>query len=82
MNWASGANFFPAYTGCGMVTVWNGDSENPVYNWVTNSDVNLTTDSFCFWLTDSSGQSLGQFTEWGVNGYVLMLNITSMTKLN
>ncbi len=82
MNWASGGNLFPAYTGCGMVTVWNGDSENPVYNWVTNSDVNQTTDSFCFWLTDSSGESLGQFTEWGVNGYVLMLNITSMTKLN
>ncbi len=82
LNWAQGGYLYIGDESYGMVTEWNGDSENPVYNWVTNDNENLSTDSFCMWLTDESGTSYGQFTSWSINGYALITYVTSLTKIN
>ncbi len=77
---SAGGSLYPGYTGAGMITKWNGDEENVAFDWVSNGDINTSTDSFCFWLTDANGNSLGQFREWSINGYAIITYITSMTK--
>lgn len=85
--WFNAANMknglYPAYPGCGMVTEWNGDKEHPVYTWVTNNDEMSSTDSFCLWLTDTAGNSLGQYMEWPIAGsYGMLPNVKRMVKIN
>lgn len=77
---STGGSLYPGYTGAGMITKWNGDEENVAFDWVSNGDINTSTDSFCFWLTDANGNSLGQFREWSINGYSIITYVTSMTK--
>lgn len=84
VNSRQGGNLYVAYPGCGMLTEWNMDSENPVFTWVSNDDAMLSTDSWCLWLSDEEGRnSYGQFTGWPfAGGTVTLTYVTRMVKIN
>lgn len=82
VDFGSGGSLYPGYSVCGMITEWNQDLEHPVLTWVTNGYEDMPTDSFCLWMTDTEGSSLGQYreSEYTFAGYSLMLFLQDITK--
>lgn len=81
-DFGGGGSLYPGYPVCGMITEWNQDLERPVLTWVTNGFEDMPTDSFCLWMTDTEGSSLGQYrdSEYTFAGYSLMLFLQDITK--
>lgn len=81
-DFGGGGSLYPGYPVCGMITEWNQDLEHPVLTWVTNGFEDMPTDSFCLWMTDTEGSSLGQYrdSEYTFAGYSLMLFLQDITK--
>ena len=81
-DFGGGGSLYPGYSVCGMITEWNQDLEHPVLTWVTNGFEDMPTDSFCLWMTDTEGSSLGQYrdSEYTFAGYSLMLFLQDITK--
>lgn len=81
-DFGGGGSLYPGYPACGMITEWNQDLERPVLTWVTNGFEDMPTDSFCLWMTDTEGSSLGQYrdSEYTFAGYSLMLFLQDITK--
>ena len=79
-------------TGTGMETEWNGDRDNIVLNWKSNTfydsnaGADFITDSWCLWevgagATTSIGQIVsGQYLYFGRQ--TVLNNVTSMVKIN
>lgn len=70
-------------TKMGMVTQWNGDKTNPVFNFVDNkADKSFVTDSYILWTLNADGSSAGQLTvsSWFINSNNRIPNIKSLTK--
>lgn len=59
-------------TDYGMVSVWNGDEENPKYGFEDNGNWTTSVDSFILWETTATGTSIGVFgdTSWNFVGGV------------
>lgn len=55
-------------TSCGMETVWNMDTEHPVFTFVTNNFEGVHATSFIFWEISSEG-SVGWFQKNGYDPY-------------
>ena len=81
-DFGGGGSLYPGISVCGMITKWNEDLDNPVLTWVTNGFEDMPTDSFCLWMTDTEGSSLGQYreSEYTYAGYPLMLFLQNITK--
>lgn len=81
-DFGGGGSLYPGHPVCGMITEWNQDLERPVLTWVTNGFEDMPTDSFCLWMTDTEGSSLGQYrdSEYTFAGYSLMLFLQDITK--
>ncbi len=72
----------------GMQTVWNNDTENPVYTfepngyfWRNGSGEKCVTDSFILFAVSSSDVFYFDRAAWGSNGYAQWPYIESLTKL-
>lgn len=68
----------------GMKTVWNGDKENPAYDFVPNDYQRFQTDSYYVayvYLGDDGYAHLGRLpSEWGIGGNTQMPHPTSLIK--
>ncbi len=75
-------------TAAGMQTSWNGDEENPVYNfepngyvWRNASGGKCVTDSFILFAIGSTDVFYYEKASWGTNGYTQWPYLESLTKL-
>lgn len=73
-------------TSAGMVTTWNGDSDNPVYTFETNDYTGLVTTSYIMWKLNSSGSNAGSFSgvpSWRINNNTYRIYyLKNLTKIN
>ena len=86
MAWNSTAGNLTWTPEAGMKTVWNGDTENPVYEFVSNDYQRFQTDSYYIayvYLGDDGYAHLGRLpSEWGIGGNTQVPYITSLIKRN
>ncbi|MBR1576407.1 MAG: DUF4302 domain-containing protein [Bacteroidales bacterium] len=68
--WDANAGYLSWSKDAGMHTVWNQDSEHPVYSFVSNEyDFLPNANSFILWLIDENNASAGQFEGNGWDPY-------------
>ena len=84
MAWNTTTGNLTWTTDAGMKTVWNGDTENPVYEFVTNDYARFQTDSYYVaypYLGDDGYAHLARLpSEWGVGGQLQIQKVTSLIK--
>lgn len=67
----------------GMVTVWNGDTEHPEYQFTSNSYKDFATDSFVLRFRDASGnysQLTSANSSWYIKGYAQISQVGKLVK--
>lgn len=72
-------------TAAGMISSWNKDKDNFVLTWKDNAMTTYNIDSYILWQLNSSGSSLGTYTNsaWNIVGTTetRLRMFTSMTKI-